>query len=366
MRPFTSIAAALLVSLCALSSTFAQTSTVSTVPVGFNTGTIAAAASASAPTGNVASAPFYQIATFQGAVSSVDSSNQLSFAGASFGNLTATPFLAHVKTGNSTGRFWLISANTATQITLDISDTDSTPDIKGYPITTSAPTVGQTQMAVGDSVEIVPANTLGSLFGATGSGNFQTGGSAGQADNVLLYNQKNKTWDTYYNNGTHWRSANSLNPNVDNTVVLPDRGMFILRRAGTASTVTFLGTVPSTDEKTDLPGPGSAFIANRYPIDMTLGTGDTTNKAQLNFNVKVPNWKTGSSASQADNVLLWNPTNKTWDTYYHNGTHWRVSNSLNPNLDAQVVPLGSAMFVVRQSSTSGISPTFSQSLPYTL
>jgi hypothetical protein len=142
--------------------------------------------------------------------------------------------------------------------------------------------------------------------------------------------------------------------------------MFILRRAGTASTVTFLGTVPSTDEKTDLPGPGSAFIANRYPIDMTLGTGDTTNKAQLNFNVKVPNWKTGSSASQADNVLLWNPTNKTWDTYYHNGTHWRVSNSLNPNLDAQVVPLGSAMFVVRQSSTSGISPTFSQSLPYTL
>jgi len=364
MRSFNPLKAALLVSLAFTVSLTAQT--VSTLPVGFNTATIAAAASATSPTGNVVSAPFYQIATFQGAVTSIDSSNQLSFSGANLPNLTATPFLAHVKTGNSTGRFWVITANTTTQITLDISDVDSTPDVKGYPIVTGAPTVSQTQMAVGDSVEIVPANTLASLFGVTGNGNFQTGASAAVADNILLYNQKSKAWDTYYNNGTHWRLGSSLNPNLDNTVVLPDRGMFILRRNTSATSVTFLGTVPSTDEKTDIPGPGSAFISNRYPVDMTLGTGDTTNKTQLNFNVKVANWKTGSSASQADNVLLWNTASKTWDTYYHNGTHWRVSNSLNPNLDAQIVPLGAAMFIVRQNSSSGISPTFAQSLPYTL
>jgi hypothetical protein len=366
MRSLNTVIAAFAVSLCTALTLPAQT-TVSTVPVGFNTATIAAAASATNPTGSVASAPFYQIATFQGAVTSIDSSNQLSFSGASFGNLTSSPFLAHVKTGNSTGRFWVITANTATQITVHIPVAmDPAPDLAGYPIVTGTPTVSQTQMAVGDSVEIVPANTLGSLFGSTGNGNFQTATSAGQADNVLLYNHSSQTWDTYFNNGTHWRSASSLNPNVDNTIVLPDRGMFILRRNTNGSTVTFLGTVPSTDEKSDVPGPGSVFMSNRYPTDMTLGTGDTTNKTQLNFNLKVANWKTGASASQADNVLLWNTTSKTWDTYWHNGTHWRVSNSLNPNLDTQPVPLGTAMFIVRQSSSSGISPTFAQMVPYNL
>ena len=48
-------------------------------------------------------APFYQVAAFQGALTNVDSSNQMSFTGANFGNLTTAPHLARFKTGNSTG-----------------------------------------------------------------------------------------------------------------------------------------------------------------------------------------------------------------------------------------------------------------------
>src|SRR5438309_1926634 len=100
MRSFTSLATAVLVSLCAVATLPAQ---VSTIPVGFNTATIPAAANATTPASTVIAAPFYQVATFQGAVSSVDSSNQISFTGAAFGNLTSTPFIARFKTGNSTG-----------------------------------------------------------------------------------------------------------------------------------------------------------------------------------------------------------------------------------------------------------------------
>ena len=376
MRPFTSIAAALTVSLCLVATLPAQT--VSTVPVGFNTSTIAPASNATTPTGNVVAAQFYQIAVFQGALSSVDSSNQISFTGANFGNLTTVPHLARFKTGNSTGRFHLITANTTTQLTLDTSDADSTPDIKGYALTTGAPTLSQTQVAVGDSVEVVPANTLASLFGATGGGIFQTGTSAGQADNVLLFNQKNQTWDTFYPSSStgHWRQSGNLNPNLDNTVVLPDRGIFILRRSTSTSNnnVTFLGTVPSTTEKTDIAGPGSTFISTRFPVDMTLGgTGPTALNLQAQtagagVSVGVLNWQPGSSAGQADNVLLWNPTSKTWDTFYFSSStnHWRQSGNLDPDVDDKVVPIGSAMFILRRSSSSGVSPTFTKTLTYTL
>src|SRR4051812_39286274 len=93
--------------------------TVTTTPVGFTTSTVPAAPSASVPSNVSISVPFYPVADFVGAVSTVDSSNQISLSGAAFGNLTTTPHLARFKPGNSVGRFFFITANTATQVTLD-------------------------------------------------------------------------------------------------------------------------------------------------------------------------------------------------------------------------------------------------------
>jgi hypothetical protein len=362
MRSFKPFIAAFVGSLCVAVTLPAQTA--STVPVGFNTFTIPAATNNGAsPSSTVIAAPFYQVAIFQGAISSVDSSNQISFSGANFGNLTSTPYLARFKTGNSTGRFYLITANTATQLSFDISSTDTTPDIAGYPLTTGTPSSSQTQVAVGDSVEVFPASTLAGVFAGVA---FQTGTSASQADNVLLFNVKNQQWDTYFNNGTHWRQSGNLNTNLDNTVILPDRGMLILRRGTTGLSVTVLGTVPSTSERTDFAGPGSSFRANRFPTDMILASSDPSVKNALNLQT-LSNWQTGTSASQADNLLLWNYTSKNWDTYFYNGTHWRQSGNLNTNLDPQPVPLGTAIFVLRRSSASGsTASTLVQTLPYTL
>jgi uncharacterized protein (TIGR02597 family) len=316
---------------------------VTTIPVGFTTATVPAATDASNPASTVISAPFYAVADFVGAVSSVDSSNQLSVSGAAFGSLTGTPHLARLKSGASIGRFFVVTANTATQLTLDTTTA-------GYTLTTGAPSTTQAQVNVGDSVEVLPANTLGTLFG-TSSVPFQTGASANASDNVYLFN--GASWDVYFHNGTNWRrSGSGLNQN--NAVVLPDRGMFIVRRAVSPLSFTFLGTVPSTTERTDFTGPASTFRSVRFPVDTTvLGLGLQA----------LPSWLAGASASASDNLYLWNGS--SWSVYFYNGTNWRKSGSgLNQN--TTVIPLGTAMFVVRQSTAAGSTSTLVQTLPYTL
>lgn len=327
--------------------TVGSAQSVTTIPVGFNTTTVPAAASASAPSSTVVSAPFYAIADFVGAVSSVDSSNQLSISGAAFtvNGFSGTPHLARMKSGPSTGRFFIITSNTATQLSLDTATA-------GYTLTTGAPSNTQAQVAVGDSVEILPANTLGTLFG-TSTVPFQTGASANAADNVYLFNGG---WEVYFHNGTSWRKTGSF-ASQNNAVVLPDRGMFILRRATSSLPLTFLGTVPSTTERTDFTGPGSVFKSNRFPVNVTLGGAGGLNLQTL------PSWLAGASANAADNVYLWDGTG--WIVYFHNGTSWRKTGSF-ANQDTQSVPLGTAMFIVRQSSAAGNTSTLVQALPYTL
>jgi uncharacterized protein (TIGR02597 family) len=328
-------------SLCCFHLANAQVS-VTTVPVGFTTSTVAAAADASTPSSTVISVPFYATAEFQSSVSSVDSTSSLSVSSASFGDLVTVPHLVRLKTGASTGRFFVITSNTATQVTVDT---------RGYSFVTGAPAnTSQIQVSAGDSAEIVPANTLGTLFG-TSSVPFQTGATANAADNVYLFN--GTSWDVYYHNGTNWKKSGNL-ANQNNAVVLPDRGLFILRRATSSLNLTFLGTVPSTTERTDFTGPGSTFESSRFPVDTTL----------LGLGLQgLPNWLAGASASAADNVYLWNGS--SWSVYYYNSTNWKKSGSLG-TFDSQSIPLGTAMFVVRQSTAQGTTATLVQALPYTL
>jgi len=326
--------------------------TVATTPVGFTTATIPAAPSGTTPANTTICSAFYAPAEFTGAVSSVDSSNQISLSGAAFGNLTTVAHLARFKSGGSVGRFFVVTANSATQVTLNTAATGGS----GYTLTTGSPGAGQTQVVAGDSVEILPANTFGSLFGTvpvanSGTMPFLTGATFDVADNIQLFN--GATWDVYFHNGTNWRKTGSgLNQN--NTVVLPDRGMFVIRRATSALSLNFLGTVPSTTEKTDFPGPGNTFKANRFPLD--------TNLLTLGLQT-LPNWQSGATFDVADNVYLWNGT--TWVVYFWNGTNWKKTGSgLNQNTTA--VPTGTPFFVVRQSSASGATSTLTQTLPYTL
>jgi len=318
----------------------AQT-TVTTNPVGFITRTIAGATSPTSPSVSNLAVPLYAASDYVSSVLTVDGTNQVTLAGAAwvagqFAVPTA-PRLLRVKSSTSVanvGRTLLVTGNTATQLTVALADGIS--DIHSV-------------IAAGDICEVIPANTLSILFGATATG-FQTGSSAAASDNVLVFN--GTSWDTYYNNATNWKKAGSLS-NFNNTIVYPDDGVMVVRIASNPLTITFVGSVPSSAELNVLGGAGSTFIANRFPVDTTLaGLGLSTS----------PNWTNGNSASAADNVLVWNGT--TWDTYYYTGVIWKKSGSVG-SVDRGTTVISSATSVFIRRINSSISQV-NLPLPYAL
>ena len=334
LRP---LAAAILCSLLA-PALFAQTAT--TTPVGFITVTIPAAVDASTPTSRTVSIPLFNTADYVSTVATIDSATQFTLTGAAwtagqFADPTA-PRIVRVKASTvaaNIGRFFLVTANTTSQLTVALPA--SVANIN-------------TALTVGDSCEVVPANTLGSVFGTT-TPIVQTGTSANTADNIYIWS--GISWTVYYHNGTNWKKSGSL-ANQNNTIIYPDEGLFVIRTITSPLVLTFMGTVPSTAEQTDLTGAGSTFVANRFPVDTKL----------LATNLQTtPNWTTGSSANTADTVYLWNATNSTWDVFYHNGTNWKKSGSL-ANQNATPVLAGSALYIVRSNASASV---FNQPLPYT-
>lgn len=330
--------------LLGAASSHAQSSTATTVPVGCLTQTIAAATGNGPANGTVA-LPLYTAAVYAGLVTSVDGSTAFSSSSAAWtaNQFTATPFFVRIKSGNNVGRCFPVTANTATQ--LSVSPQGAT-DTQPYNLTTL--------LSVGDAFEVLPANTLGSLFGLTG-GPFLTGSTAGAADNLYLWDVVRAAWSVYFNNGTHWRSAASLQ-NQDNIILYPEEGMYIVHRdTVNPLTFSFLGTVPSTTERTDIPGTGSVCVANRFPLDTTLGGLALQN---------LSGWLSGTTAPSADDVYVWNPTKNAWDVCFYNGSHWRSASSLQNIETTETVPAGTALFIVRQSASTASNATFVESLPY--
>jgi uncharacterized protein (TIGR02597 family) len=350
--------------LAALACANLVSAQVTTVPVGFNTATITPA-SGGTPMGTVVSAPFYAVdsTNFQSTVSSLDSTSSFSLTGAAFGDLVTVQHLARIKggTAGSIGRFFKITANTATQVTVDTAST-------GYTLVSGAPSTTQVQLVVGDSVEIVTANTFGSLFGTTtGTVPFQQGSAANAADNVYLWNKQFQNFDVYFfkNDAAppQWRRSGS-GANQNNTVIFPNEGMFILRRGTAPLSLTFLGTVPSTNERTDYVGPSSSFLNSRFPVDFTFA--GATNPLNLQ---NLPSWLAGSAANGTDNVYIWNIAFQNWDVYFYKNdavpTQWRRSGS-GANQNNTTIPLGSAMFILRRSTAAGTTSTLTELLPYSL
>ena len=343
LRP---LAAAILCSLLA-PALFAQTAT--TTPVGFITITIPAAQNATHPSNNVVSIPLYKTADYSAAVATLDSATQFTLSGtfAAGANFATTPHFARVKTSATaahTGKFFLISANTTSQLTV---------------ILPSGVANINTVLSVADTCEVVAANTLSSVFG-TNPPVLKTSSDPLAADNVLIWN--GSSWDTYFHDGSAWQSLTSFDPQ-DNTVIYPDEGMFVIHRftaspgVNAAVNLVLMGTVPSTAESTDVAGgstahPGYTFISNRFPVNSTLGTL----ALQL-----LPGWVSGSDPVAADNALIWNGT--TWDTYFYDNSvpGWQSLSSFDPQ-DSTPVPAGAAVFVIRKG---GVKQTLAQSLPYT-
>ena len=344
--------------LCAIAPVSPAQTTATTTPVGFVTRTIPAAVNSTTPSNTTVSIPLYAAADYVSTVASIDSVSQFTLTGAAwiaaqFAASTA-PRLVRVKTSTvvpaNVGKFLLITANTTNQLTVALP---------------SGVANINTVLSIGDTCEILPATTLGTVFGTASSlPTLTAGATANSADNVLIWSGTG--WDTYYWTGIAgtpnniWKKTGNIDRS--NTVIYPDEAVFVIRRdTSAAATVTLMGVVPSTYEQSDIE-PGSTFLSNRFPVDMTLGTVINPTLPALNLQ-NIPGWVAGATANSADKVFIRGAGG--WDTYYWTGTVGTPNNiwkrTGTTDRSDTLISAGTGVFI----SHAGSKLTLTQVIPYT-
>jgi len=136
--------------------------------VGFIRVSVAGAQDAANPSLTAVSVPFYGAASYAGAVTGLGGAQSIVVSGAGWtaNQFVSPPTFCRIKSGAGTGAFFPVVSNTTTQLNLS---TGSVSLVSG-----TATTPQQVQVLAGDKIELVPANTLGGVFGA-GTVPFQTG-----------------------------------------------------------------------------------------------------------------------------------------------------------------------------------------------
>lgn len=134
------------------------------------------------------------------------------------------PFVLRFIDGGNAGRSFVIVSGGENLVRLQTTD-DLTARVSG-----------------GDRFEILPADTLASIFGADGGG-LLAGSDPEIVDNVRLL--ENGRWETYYHDGRAWRlkgDANLLSRNA--TPVLPGEGFLLVKRSPGKFDLLVTGDVP--------------------------------------------------------------------------------------------------------------------------
>jgi uncharacterized protein (TIGR02597 family) len=195
--------------------------------------------------------------------------------------------------------------------------------------------------------------TIADVFGATNRAGLGAG-ELGEADQILIYSPQTGGFSTYYyrlggQGGDSWRSAET-GANAGGQKIYPEDGIVIRRRRTSDLPVTLLGVV-KTGATSSAVTPGANYLGNVYAADMTLAssglyTGDPATGVR------------GGSQGEADEVLIYNPATRGFNSYYYRiggigGSSWR--NSADTSLASDVrIPVGSAI-VLRRRGAAGFN-----------
>jgi len=170
------------------------------------------------------------------------------------------------------GRVFLIKDNNKTRLNLDLSrlGTGESTNVSNY-------------FPNGTQVEIVPAATLGSLFGKLLSElplNWSSGLPTA-ADWIYIWDVIYGGYKPYfflgtshesYNYGQGWYSKDSTSAGILNhTVIYPDEAFIIAKRTAGDVTFEFEGQIETSDKKLLLPESGNQILAkNPYGADLMI------------------------------------------------------------------------------------------------
>ena len=309
--------------------------TVTSDVVGYTTLNVRAK-SGSANASTFAALNVHRPAVFKGTVSgkSVDASNR-SVLSSSAGSFTPGGFV----TPGSKCYVRLTSGSNAGQIGEIVSNTDS------------AITIAQNWDSIVDTTttfEVRPYWTLATAFPS--GGGLNGGTSAAAADNVTVINPATGVSDVFFYNTTasQWRRGTT---DFSNQIILPGSGLLISRKQTSPASIVITGEVIKGVVQQNIlasspTAPKSSFVANPYPL-----ASKTLAQSGLYTGNATTGVVGGTSATAADNVIIYDPTTGVANTYYYNTTNNRWQRGTTDS-GSVTIPDGSAILITRKANRS--------------
>jgi hypothetical protein len=239
-------------------------------------------------------------------------------------NVVAGPHFVRLteKGSPDVGRFFLITDNTANQLTLDVSKLafKSKSNLTGETLAKV--------LQVDYSVEIIPATTVGGILGnskASAEANGFTTGYAGSSDFVYLWNASEFTYDPHFflgsDVGTYkagWYNVNHISAGrATDQILYPDEAFIVANRTNNDIELTVEGAVGTTNQKMYLPAyPQQALMNNPFGTDIILGEiipADFMGIETYDFR---PSASDGNTTN-ADTIFFL--SGSSWNEYYYKG-----------------------------------------------
>ncbi|MBT3637995.1 MAG: hypothetical protein HN531_13740 [Opitutae bacterium] len=220
------------------------------------------------------------------------------------------------------GRYFLITDNTANQLTLDVSKLATKS--KSNPTGETLAKVLQTDY----SVEIVPAATVGGILGnskASAEANGFSTGLISSSDFVYLWNASEFRYDPHFflgsDVGTYkagWYNVNNIGAgHATDQILYPDESFIVANRTSNDIELTIEGAVGTTNQKMYLPAyPQQALMNNPFGADVILGEiipADYMGTEVYDFR---PSASDGNTTN-ADTIFFL--SGSSWNEYYYKG-----------------------------------------------
>ncbi|WP_438483186.1 hypothetical protein [Oleiharenicola lentus] len=251
----------------------------------------------------------------------------------------SSPYYLRITSGTAAGRVMTVSTTPNTASRLFVNN-------DGIDLSTGAGIVS------GDTYELVPADTLSSLFGTTLMG----GADAATADNIQVWS--GASWQPFYYNTTRnrWERSGTPSLSANNVILRPDRGFFLARRSYDSDFILRVGgRVPQIAPRYFHARMGVTFLSLGVPVGQTL--------AQLGLETRAPGWVTGTSVPGADYIQVWGGA--SWHTFYFDSTNLRWQRNGFPSISADNFNLHNRPVMINRSgSASAADSTILLPIPY--
>ena len=224
-------------------------------------------------------------------------------------------------------------------------------------------------MAIGDQFEVLPGDTLATIFGdntntpvvVTGGANFT------QADTVGLPTTSGAPQPTYYFNTTYgywaqYQGATNTNGspvNVNSAIIYPNTAAVVLvRNANPTAQLSLMGRVSQVALLQKVTGRTSTYNSTQCAADITLG--------QLSLGA---NWSANNIFTQADTigVFPFGQSPQTFSVYYEDASqNWHLYPNTTNTVNSTTIPAGSVLTILKRSGVSGAGAFLTTSMPYSV